>query len=269
MKLSIICLNITLPRYSTREKYHEVLTSLFANPPSCPFEVIMVDNGSTDGSLDFFRERWGDKITHYVPLEKNLGYQAGNNRGIAVSSGEYIVPLNPDITITEGVLDGMVAYMDTHGDVAIMGPKLIYENGVVQDSYRRFMKPLDAVIKRLSFLHGIPYFKKRMTEFLLWKVDNTKIQEIDWLVGAFSIIRRSMFETIGWYDERFFLFNGDTDICRSFWKQGWKVIYNPTLFAGHRESRLSGKGLLDFLTKKTGWIHIVDMFRYFLKWGIR
>lgn len=228
----------------------------------------MVDNGSKDNSLQHFKEKWGDRIAHYIQLPKNVGYQAGNNAGIVVSQGEYIMPLNPDITVTEGMCDAMVKYMDEHTDVAVMGPALIYDSGVVQDSYRRFMKPMDSVIKRLKFLHKIPYFKERMTRFLLWKVDNTKIQEIDWLVGACMIVRRTMFEAIGWYDERFFLFNGDTDICKQFWNKGWKVIYNPQIKAGHKESRLSGKGLLDFLSKKTGWIHIADMAKYFLKWGI-
>lgn len=269
MKLSIICLNITLPRYSTVAKYDKVLEGLFAFPPHCEYEVIMVDNGSSDNSIEHFQERWGDKIATYVALPKNLGYQAGNNAGIRQSTGDYILPLNPDVTVTEGMFDRMIEYMETNTDVAVMGPALIYDSGVVQDSYRRFMKPMDSIIKRLKFLHQIPYFKERMIRFLLWKVDNTKIQEIDWIVGACMIIRRKMFEEIGWYDERFFLFNGDTDLCRQFWKKGWRVIYNPEIRAGHKESRLSGQGLWDFLSKKTGWIHIVDMAKYFIKWGIR
>lgn len=269
MKLSIICLNISLPGYSTTSKYDMMLESLFENPPSADYEVIMVDNGSTDGAMEHFREKWGDKITKYVALPKNYGFQRGNNEGIKVSSGEYIIPLNPDITVTKGMLDGMLLYMEENPTVALMGPRLVYPSGIIQDSYRRFMKPLDVFIKRLPFLHGIPYFKSRMVSYLLWKVDNTVIQEIDWLVGACMIVRRSMFEQIGFYDERFFLFNGDTDICKQFWKKGWKVMYNPTISAGHMESRLSGKGFFDFLTKKTGWIHMMDMLKYFLKWGMR
>ena len=228
----------------------------------------MVDNGSLGDPISEFKKRWGDKIHHYVGLPKNIGYQRGNNEGMKFATGEYIMPMNPDVTVTEGMFDALIEYMDTHKDVAITGPQLVYDSGVIQDSYRRFMRPMDSVIKRLKFLHPIPYFKKRMTSFLLWKVDNTQVQEIDWLVGACMIVRKSMFDEIGWYDNRFYLFNGDTDICRQFWKKGYKIIYNPKIKAYHKESRLSGQGLVDFLSKKTGWIHIFDMIKYFIKWGI-
>lgn len=269
MKLSILCLNLSIPGYSTTEKYHAMLESLFAHPPKEAFEVIMVDNGSTDNAMASFQERWGDKITHYLPLPKNVGFQRGNNEGVRMSEGEYLMFMNPDITVTEGMMDGLIAYMDAHPIVAVTGPQLVYPSGVVQDSYRRFMKPLDSIIKRIKTLHRIPYFKKRMMQYLLWKVDNTKVQEIDWIVGACMIVRKRMFDEIGGYDNRFFLFNGDTDLCRQFWKKGWKVIYNPMIKAGHKESRLSGNGFWDALFKKTAWIHVFDMIKYFLKWGMK
>lgn len=246
-----------------------MLESFYMYPPTVEFEIIMVDNGSSDHALESLRSRWGDKITHYIQLPKNVGFQRGNNEGVKRASGEYLVFMNPDITIQKGTMDALVQYMDKHPEVAVTGPQLIYPSGAVQDSYRRFMRPLDFLIKRIKPLHRIPYFKKRMMQYLLWKIDNTKVQEIDWIVGAFMIVRKSMFDAIGGYDNRFFLFNGDTDLCRQFWEKGWKVIYNPMITAGHKESRLSGNGFFDALFKKTAWIHVFDMVKYFLKWGIK
>jgi len=227
--------------------------------------VILVDNGSHDDSVDFFNAHHGHRIK-VVPLPVNFGFQRGNNEGFKRSKGEYVILMNPDIAMQKKTIDQMVDYMDKHPDVALMAPQLVSPSGKVQDTYRTFYRPSDFLIKRLKVLHRIPYFKKRMIKFLKWDMDVSKVQEVDWVIGGLVIIRRSMFEEVGLFDERYFLFMGDTDLCKEFWKRGWKVVYNPHIRVPHGEARLSGNGFVKALFKKTAWIHLGDMLRYFWKW---
>ncbi len=265
MKLSVIGLNFSNHKYSSKQKYANALKTFFEISPKVEHEVILVDNGSTDNSVSFFRDHFGEKIT-IIPLPKNGGFHKGNNAGIRRSTGEYIMLHNPDVAITQGMVEQAIEYMDKHPDIAILGPKLIYESGKVQDSFRKFMHPQDFFIKRLKFLHKYAYFKNRMKNFLMWTADSNMTQEVDWLVGACVFIRKSMMEEVGLFDEKLFLFGGDPDLCKKFWKKGWKVVYFPRIIAHHSEKRLSGHGFIKPLFQKLAWIHFFDLLKYFWKW---
>ena len=265
MKLSVIGLNFSNHKYSSKQKYAKALKHFFDISPKIEHEVIMVDNGSTDDSVSFFRDNFGEKMT-IIPLPKNVGFHKGNNAGILRSTGEYIMLHNPDVAITPSMVEQAVEYMDKHPDIAILGPKLIYESGKVQDSYRKFMHPQDFFIKRLKFLHKYDYFKNRMKNYLMWTTDNNMTQEVDWLVGACVFIRKSMMEEVGLFEEKLFLFGGDPDLCKKFWKKGWKVVYFPRITADHSEHRLSGHGFIKPLFQKLAWIHFFDLLKYFWKW---
>lgn len=266
MKLSIICVNLNIKNfYSTRAKYDQVLTYLHEEAPQVEHEIILVDNGSDDDSVEFFKNKWG-KTVNVISLDKNYGFHIGNNTGFKVAKGEYVMVHNPDIKVRKGDIDNMVQYLEAHPDVALLCPQLASPDGTVQDTYRKFYRPLDFIIKRMKFLHKIPYFKNRMTRLLMWNMDKSKVQEVDWVVGACMVIPRDKFEEIGWYDELYHSYMGDTDIAKQFWAKGWKVIYNPEIKATHGAKRSSGNGFWKSLVKKTAWIHLIDMLRYFWKW---
>lgn len=266
MKLSIIGVGLSIKNfYSSREQYDDVLTYLHKEPPMTPHEIILVDNGSDDGTPEYYQEKWGKTVT-ILPLDKNYGFQVGNNRGFELATGDYIFLHNPDIKMREGDIDKMISYLQQHPDVALVAPKLVSPDGKIQDTYRKFYHPLDFLIKRLVFLHKYPYFKKRMTRLLMWDVDRTKVQEVDWIIGACVMMPRDKFVAVGGFDERYKLFLGDTDICRKFWEKGWKVVYNPDVCGEHGAKRVSGDGFFTVLFKRTAWMHFADMIRYFWKW---
>lgn len=268
MKLSIICLNYSTDGYNTAPNYDISLQKLFEHPIDYDFEVILVDNGSPrQDQLTWLRNRWEDKVT-FVALDKNYGYHDGNEAGFKIAKGEYLLTLNPDTEIQENTINLMLEYMDNTPNVGILGPQLIYPDGVIQDSYRRFMNITDQVIKRLKILHTIPYFKKRMFKFLMWNENPNEELDVDWMIGGFMMFRGTALQEIDGFDNRYFLFMGDTDVCREMWKHGWRVVYYPKAKATHQKSRLSGNSLLDAIFKKTFWIHIADTGKYFLKWGL-
>lgn len=265
MKVSAIFLALHIKTYNNVPQYHSAIRLFSKIAPKIPYELIIVDNGSINNEAEKFQEAFGD-IARIVALPKNTGFHVGNNAGIAYATGEYVLLHNPDIEITEGMLEALVSYMDTHPDVAVVGPRLMHKDGTAEDSYRRYMRPLDFLIKRMKFIHRYPYFKKRMEEYLMWDIDRTKIQEVDWLQGSCILIRKSMLEEIGGLNEYYFLFMGDMDLGRTFKELGYKSVYYPHVFAYHGANRVSGNGFWKSLFKWTAWLHLWEVLKYMWRW---
>lgn len=264
MKISVICVALHIKTYNNVPLYHESLKVFLSHAPRVPYELIIVDNGSIVDEGTGFRKAF--PAARVVELPRNMGFQKAVNAGAAYATGEYIMLHNPDIAVTEGMLDTLIAYMDTHQDVAMVGPRLMNEDGTIQDTYRRFMRPMDFLIKRMRFLHRYPYFQSRMKEYLMWDVDQNKIQEVDWMQASCVVIRRSMLEQIGGMNELFFLFMGDMDLGRTFKEHGLKVIYYPHVYAFHGSKRLSGNGFWKSLVKWTAWLHLWEVTKYMWRW---
>ncbi|MBL4695074.1 glycosyltransferase family 2 protein [Candidatus Gracilibacteria bacterium] len=228
------------------------------------YEMIAVDNASTDPiSLGYLEKAAEQGLVEYVKSPTNLGFGGGNNLGAKQARGKYVLILNPDIFVETDSIQKLVDYMEAHPDVGIMGPKLIYPDGKVQDSCRRNMSFWDLVIKR-TFLKKI--FKKRVDTYTMEDFDHETTREVDLLVGACFILPRELYEEIGGFDERYFLFMEDFDLCKEVSKRGKKVIYYPEVGVTHNHKRLSGGSLWKLLRKRVFWIHISSAFKYFWKW---
>ncbi len=232
------------------------------------FEIIVVDNDSQDESLSYLKKMHEDKEIILVQAGANLGYGKGNNLGVKHAKGEYVVILNPDVGVEEDTLQKLVAYMDEHPKVGLVGPQLYFFNGEIQDSCRRFMRPMDLIIKRTP-LKRIPILAKRVKEYLMVDYDKKIPQEVDMVTGACFIMRKEIFEKMGGFDPRYFMFMEDADLCRTLWKNGYKVVYYPHARALHYHKRLSEGGLFSLLRKKVFWIHLNSARKYFMKWRKR
>jgi len=229
------------------------------------YEIIVVDNNSTDESIDYLEKADKEGIIKLIKSPKNLGYGRANNLAAKNAKGEYVLIMNNDITVEPDVLQKMVDYMKKHHEIGILAPKLIYHSGQIQDSCRRFMSFSDLVAKRTPLKH-IPPFKKRWNQYLMRDFDHSKIQEVDLLVGAFLMMPKKVFDEVGGFDERYFLFMEDFDLCKKVWQKGYKVVYFPEVEAIHYHKRLSSGSILGQLTKKVFWIHVSSAFKYFWKW---
>ena len=230
------------------------------------FEFIGVDNASNDPiSVGYMEKAEKEGLIKMIKSKHNLGFGGGNNLGAKNAHGKYILILNPDIFVNEDSIQKMVDYMDEHPDVGILGPKLVYPDGTIQDSCRRNMSFIDLVLKR-TFLGNLPMFKKRVEKYTMVDFDHSEIREVNLLVGACFIIPRDVYEKVGGFDERYFLFMEDFDLCREISKLGKKVIYFPKVEVTHNHKRLSGGSLLGLLKKKVFWIHISSALKYFWKW---
>lgn len=265
-KTSLIILN-----YNRGKLVDELLESWFAYDRGNDYEIILLDNGSVDGSFKELSDKWMEKKTiRFIELGKNWGFGKAYNMGSKFAQCEVLVFANPDTQIPENGVKPMVDLLLSDDSFGIVGAKLIgTETGSVQDTYRKFMKPFDWIIKRLKFLHRFPFFKRYVRDFLMWDMDNNQTQTVDWLQGSCMVLRKKDFLEIGGFDERFFIFMEDMDLCRRFWAKNKKIIYYPKIQWKHGDKRASEKGFLRDLTNKMSWWHFASLIKYFAKWGFR
>lgn len=229
------------------------------------FEIIVCDNNSEDESIGFLKKVAREGGIKLMEPGKNIGYGAGHNLAAKKAKGEFILILNTDITVEPETLGRLVNYLGKNENVGIVGPKLVYHNGTIQQSCRRDFKLFDLFIKR-SFLRRFGGFKKRYEKYVMADFDHEKMQEVDLITGAFMMMPRAVFEAVGGFDERYFLFMEDFDLCKKVRAAGYKVVYYPGAVAKHYHKRLSEGGLLSLLLKRVSWLHFASAMKYFLKW---
>ena len=261
MKLSVITVN-----YNSKHFPKLCVEALEKSKTGFDFEILFVDNGSTDPiSLGFLEHAARDLRIKFIKSPKNLGFAGGNNLGAAHAAGEYLFILNPDTAVSENALQSMIDYMELHPEIGILGPKLVYADGTVQESCRRDMRFLDLVIKRTP-LRKYPWGRTRLENYLMQDFDHEKIQEVELITGAAIMMRRALFEKIGGFDERYFLFMEDFDLCKKVRTAGKKIVYFPKAPVNHYHRRLSSGNFFQLLGKKVFWLHLQSAAKYFWKW---
>jgi len=227
-------------------------------------EIIVIDNHSDDDSIGILRNRLADfGNVKIVETNKNLGFGKGNNFGERYAEGDFILILNPDTEPEPSAVEKLIGVLKSDESIGIIAPKLKFSDGTIRDSYRTFPTIIDLVIKR-TFLKRL--FKGRLKRYLQHEKNPLYVRDTDWVVGAFMLMRRSLFEELRGFDPGFFLFFEDTDICRRCWMSGKRVLYYPEVTARDRKHRLSGTGIMPLITTKAGRAHIISAVKYFIKW---
>lgn len=258
-KVSIIILN-----YQTKGLLKQCLRGILQSQISLPHEIIVVDNHSQDSSVTMVRTSF-PQVT-LIESPANRGYAAGNNIGIAQARGEYLLIVNPDIAIFKGAVETMVAYLEEHRDVALIGPKLINPDGSTQISAYRFPSLVIPIYRRTP-LGRLPWARKPLRRYLMTDWDHSHNKPVDWVLGACMLVRRSALDKVGSMDERFFLYFEDIDWCRRFWKAGFAVHYLADVDLVHYHKRQSAEspgfaGVFSWATR----VHIASAIKYFAKY---
>ena len=199
-------------------------------------EVIVVDNASTDGSVEMVRREFPQ--VRLIACEVNLGYTGGNNRGISASQGRYILLLNPDTEVVGDALPTMVSYMDAHPDVGALGPQLLNPDGSIQSSRRRFPTLSTAFVESTVIQQWWPDNRILRRYYVQDRPDDA-ISEVDWVTGACILLRREAVERVGLLDDKFFMYSEELDWCRRARDAGWKVVYLPMAQVIHHEGKSS------------------------------
>lgn len=210
--LSVVILN-----WNTCELLRKCLQSLVCNEESVHYEVIVVDNASEDGSRQMVQQEFPQ--VHLIVNPRNMGFGAGNNVAIAFTRGRYVLFLNSDTRVTAGALSPLVQYADRHQDVGIMGPKLLNEDGSLQYSCRRYPN-LGAGLFRNTLLGRLFPNNRYATDYLMQDWDHASIRDVDWVSGAAMMVRKHLLTQLGGFDEAFFMYCEDVDLC-------WRATHTP------------------------------------------
>ena len=202
-------------------------------------ETVVVDHGSTDGTLELVRERFPE-----VPLveEENRGLAFGWNTGVERTTGRYVLLLNADAWLDPDALDALVAFADARPDAAVVGPRLRFPDGRLQRSVRGF-PTLWRLATEFLFLRRLAPRTRALNAFYGAGFDHGGVREAEVVMGAVWLVRRAAIEQVGPADDAFFLFSEETDWAYRFREAGWKVVFFPGAGATHVYAA-SHKGLL-------------------------
>ncbi|MBA3788319.1 MAG: glycosyltransferase family 2 protein, partial [Actinobacteria bacterium] len=219
-------------------------------------ETIVVDNGSTDGTVDVVRELFPEAR---ILERENRGLAAGWNAGIAASSGRYVLILNADAWLTEGSLGRLVAFADEHPEAAVVGPRLSNPDGTLQRSVRG-VPTLWRLATEYFFLRKLAPRTHLLNAFYAGDFGHDRVREAEVVMGACMLVRREAIAAVGPLDEDFFLFSEETDWCYRFEQAGWKVLFFPGAEGVHvggashggRLYRENLRGHLRFIAKHRG-----------------
>jgi len=259
MDLSVVIVN-----YKSRKKTADCVRSVRSTDlVGFSYEIILVDNASGDGSGEALAKEFPD--LKYLVSDRNLGMGGGNNLGADAASGEFLLILNPDTLLRTDSIRLMLEFLKNRTDVGLVGPKLIYPDGQLQYSCLRFPSLLMPFYRR-TFIGKLA--KKQLDKFMMLDYDHGSTKEVDWLMGSCMLIRRDLFVKLKGFDERFFMYFEDTDLCRRVWHSGQKVAYLPQAVVTHDHGRGSAENLwyLAPFTNKLSRVHIASWIKYSLKW---
>ncbi len=219
MLISIIIVN-----WNTKDLITKCLETIEANAASINKEIIVVDNASTDNSTDRIKERF--PYVKLVENSENSGYAEGNNIGLKLASGDYILLLNPDTEIQPGAIEELIACINRNPDTAAAAAKLIYPDGSSQRSCRGFPHPWSLVFDYLQISRLFPSSKRLSAYRMLWFDYESEI-EVDQPMASCMMVVKKAFDDIGGFDPLFPIFFNDVDWCYRCKLKGWKIFYTP------------------------------------------
>lgn len=236
-------LSIIIVPYKCKDNVDVTLEAVYNSKTNYTYEVIIVDNDSRDGTLEMIREKYlsQPEIAAKTTLIENTneGFGKGNNRGIKVAKGEYVLLLNPDTKLAEDNLDVMINFLKSHPNVGMAGCKLIKGNGEVDLACRRSEPDPRVSFYRLS---GLQYlFPKTFGGYNVLDKGFDEETEIDCISGAYMMMTKECLRQVTGFDEDFFMYGEDIDLCRRVRQAGYKVWYYPKTYSYHFKGQSSKK----------------------------
>jgi GT2 family glycosyltransferase len=214
--------SVIIVNWNTRVLLKECLTSVYTDPPAFALEVIVIDNGSEDGSVEMVRVDFPQVML--IINSTNEGFARPNNVGMNTSTGRCVLLLNSDTVVHPGAIAELKVFLDTHADVGACGPMLLNPDGTVQHSVKGFPSiwthACDMLFLDRLFPHSRLFGRGEMAYF-----PYEQTQEVDHLMAAAFLVRREVIDQVGLLDERFSIYYNDMDWCYRMRGHGWKIYY--------------------------------------------
>jgi GT2 family glycosyltransferase len=217
MDVSIIIVNL-----NSRQLLQDCLRSIYEQSREVAFEVIVVDNHSTDGSVEMVTTEFPQ--VRLIANQVNNRYAIANNQGLAIAQGKYVFYLNGDTMLTGNTVKEFVAFLDAHPEAGGVGGHLIYPNGDFQHACFRFPSPLNVfyLLCLARFYWEIP-----LAANYRFPPGNTTPQPVDFMVGACLMARHDVLNQCGGMDGDYYFYGEDSDLCYRIWQIGWPIYYLP------------------------------------------
>lgn len=240
MKLSIIIVN-----YNVKLFLEQCLTAVFKSLTTIEAEVFVVDNNSTDNSMEMVKEKFPQ--VKCILNKKNVGFSKANNQAMAIAKGEYVLLLNPDTVVEEDTFSKCIAFADAHPKLGGLGVKMLDGNGVFLPESKRGLPTPSVSFYKIVGLSALFPKSKRFSNYHLGNLNNNEINEIDVLSGAFMWMRKSVLDKIGFLDEAFFMYGEDIDLSYRIQLAGYKNYYFPDAKIIHYKGESTKKGSINYV----------------------
>jgi GT2 family glycosyltransferase len=206
-------------------------------------EIIVVDNGSEDGSQEAVRTEFPS--VKLIENEANLGFAKANNIGIRAAKGRYVCVVNSDVRVMEGCIDALTDFMNLHPSVGLCGPQILWPDMSIQDSCRRFPSLWNNFCSGFKLDKLFPHSPVFSGEHMFYFAHNEQMK-VDSLAGCFLMIRRESLDRVGLFDERYFIYAEEVDLCKRFRNSIWEVVFYPDAKAVHHHAASSSRDPIRF-----------------------
>ena len=213
-------LSIVIVSWNTQKLLEECLTSIYAYPPEGEYEIWVVDNASTDRTSDSIQLNF--PLVRLVVNKSNIGFATANNRAISQCSGRYILVLNPDTLVKPGSLPTLIRYLDEHPQSGAVGPRVLNPDGTLQMS----CYPAPTLARQLWKLLHLDSLRA-YGEYDQGRWDPDRDRPVDVIQGACLLLRKKALDQIGLFDEDYFMYTEEVDLCYRLRKAGWKLYWEP------------------------------------------
>jgi hypothetical protein len=221
----VVDISICIVTLKARDFLRECLNSLEANPPGGSLEIIVVENHSSDGTVEMLRQDY--PYVQLIENETNAGFVRPMNQAMHAASGRYVLLLNPDTVVLPGAVDSLIDFFAKNPQAGICGPKVLNRDRSLQKSCRRGEPRPVAVLSYFLGLSKLFPRSKFFGGYLMNYMDEDALHEVAGVAGSCMLVRREVIEQIGYLDERFFAYQEDADYCFQARKAGWKIYYVP------------------------------------------
>lgn len=241
--------SIVIVSFNTVDLLDQCLESIERCESEYDLDVIVVDNGSHDGSADLVADRYpGVRLLRNAD---NLGFSKATNQGIRISDADYVLLLNSDTVVLPGSIDRVVEHLEAHPEVGIVGCKVLKPDGTLDAPCRRsFPTPENSLYQRLGLTRLFPK-SRRFAAYYLSYLDPDETASIDCLMGAYMMIRRAVVDRVGLLDEDCFFYAEDIDYCYRTKQAGWEIVYFPEVTIIHHRGASTAKDRI----KATTYFH--------------
>lgn len=255
----MVQVSIVIVTYNSGRVIVESLNSIYQFAKDVDLEIIIVDNNSQDNTISSVESISKDIII--IKNKENKGFASANNQAFKIARGNIILILNPDIVISSNTnLLALSQKLINESDIGVLAPRLYYPNGVIQESARGFPNPLAQLgrgLKLEKYLKSFRFYKK----FIIDVNAITDDVNVDWVIGAFMLLRKEVLVSVNYFDSSYFMYYEDADLCLKLKKLGFNIRYTPQFSATHKYQRESSKRIFS----KTKGYHIVSILRFYSK----